>query len=300
MIYSLDIKDPTGTPIEWLPKVAALAVPRTFEFKPGLNILWGRNGSGKTTVIRLLAMLLHCAQGGEPVVTESSIVALRGSGRFSGDNKDVKDVRKAIALTHDGQGVRFFDPGQAVGLSHGQFDDDFYTAGVMNTMFKGSAGQTTIFRMEEILQAIVRGKVPDVKWKFNKSHVNDTWRGYAELTEHFLAGNAPNGQPTILLDEPERSLDVNAMVGCWRHLRAYSGTTQFIVASHCLFALNIPEANYIDMSPKYLDGCKRAIGLLGGWAAEKPQRIPESELPSEPRDKKSPPARKSPARKESR
>ena len=34
MIYKLDIKDPAKTPIKWLPKVTALAQPRTFEFAP--------------------------------------------------------------------------------------------------------------------------------------------------------------------------------------------------------------------------------------------------------------------------
>jgi energy-coupling factor transporter ATP-binding protein EcfA2 len=282
MIYSLDIRHPDKTPIAWLPKVEALAQPRMFEFKPGLNILWGRNGSGKTTVLRLLSMLCHCMQGSVPRVTQRSLMELCGHGGG--------DVREAIRLKHDGQGVRHFDPGHTVGIDSGAFDDDFFSAGVSNTMFKGSAGQTTSFRFEDTIVGVMRGRVPKVEW------VAPRGQNAAKVAEHFLKANAKKGPPTVLLDEPERSLDINCQVGCWRSIRAYAGTTQFIVASHSLFALNIPEANYIDMSPGYLEGCKKALGLLGGWSAEKPTRIPKSELPPEPTEK-SRPARK---RKESR
>lgn len=69
MIYKLSIKDPAKTPVRWLAKVDAIQQQRVFEFKPGLNILWGRNGSGKTSLIKVLARLFHCEQGNHPLVT---------------------------------------------------------------------------------------------------------------------------------------------------------------------------------------------------------------------------------------
>ena len=42
MIYKLSIKDPAKTPVPWLAKVDGFQHARAFEFKPGLNILWGR------------------------------------------------------------------------------------------------------------------------------------------------------------------------------------------------------------------------------------------------------------------
>ena len=63
------------------------------------------------------------------------------------------DLKSGITFEHDGHGVRHFDPSHAAGLLGGgsAFDDDFFSSGVMNAMFKGSAGQTTGFRFDELL-----------------------------------------------------------------------------------------------------------------------------------------------------
>ena len=73
MIYKLDILDAAKTPVPWLLSVEAFKKPCTFEFKPGLNVLWGRNGSGKTSLTKVLARLFHCEQGNQPIVTQESL-----------------------------------------------------------------------------------------------------------------------------------------------------------------------------------------------------------------------------------
>jgi len=133
----MKILDPKGTHISWWENVEALNKPQTFKFKPGINVLWGKNGSGKTTIIKAIARLTHCEQSGSPVVTQTSI-----SNLFDRFFTDTADFRKAVKLSHDGQGVRYFDPGNTVGLFGGSFDYDFLGEGIGNTMFKGSAGQT--------------------------------------------------------------------------------------------------------------------------------------------------------------
>ncbi len=275
MIYKLDILDPSKTPVPWLSRVEALAKPRAFEFKPGINVLWGRNGSGKTTLTKVLARLFHCEQGNQPLVTQESLTELAG-GRVMDD----VDVKKGLKITHDGQGVRHFDPGHAVGLIGGAaaFDWTFGDEGIANAMFKGSAGQTTMFRFDRLVNEIAAGVVPEVDWKFPRDKVSGRWKDRVELAAHFLSGNADKGQPTILLDEPERSYDLNAQVGVWRFLRAFSDEVQFIVASHSLFALKIPDAHYIELSPRYLAGSEAVLGILEKWPAEKPRKPSKDEV----------------------
>jgi len=283
MIRSLDIKSPDETPIKWLGKVASLKEPRKFEFKPGLNILWGQNGSGKTTVLKLLARLFHCEQSGSPVVTQSSIGELFPIGTAT--DKDPKKILKGVKVNHDGQGVRHCDPSHAVGLLGGgaAFDDDFFKSGIVNTMFRGSAGQTTMFRFEQVMGAFLKGKAPEVEYRMKKSSVNSLWSERIELIEKALAGSGELGQPTMLMDEPERSFDLPTQVTCWRFIRAYAQKAQFIIASHSVFALNIPEAHYIEMEPGYLDASKASITLLPTWGDEKP--FPKDPTP-EPKKKR--------------
>ncbi len=270
MIYKLAIHDATKTPVKWLAKIDAFKQPRTFDFKPGLNILWGRNGSGKSSLTKVLARLFHCEQGNQPIVTKESLTDLIG---------DVGDLKAGLKITHDGQGVRHFDPGHTVGLMGGGagFDYDFMLDGVHNAMFKGSAGQTTMFRFDRLATEIVAGEVPKVAWKIPRDRVNDVWAARVKLADFFLKGNAAKGQPTLLLDEPERSYDLNAQVGIWRFMRAHSDQIQFIVASHSLFALKIPEAHYIELSPRYLAGSEAVLEILQKWPAEQPTK-PSKEM----------------------
>jgi energy-coupling factor transporter ATP-binding protein EcfA2 len=271
MIYKLCIKDSAKTPVQWLAKVDALKQRRVFEFKPGLNILWGRNGSGKTSLTKVLARLFHCEQGNHPLVTQESLRQLVGDGAL-----EAADIQKGLQIVHDGQGVRHFDPGCAVGLMGGmaEFDWDFGAEGISNTMFKGSAGQTTMFRFDRLAKEIVASEVPEVSWKFSRKRAGkDIWGQRVTLAARLLEGNAPKGQPTILLDEPERSYDLNTQIGIWRFLRAYADQIQFIVASHSLFALKIPEAHYIELSPGYLTGAEAALGILQTWPTEKPPKV---------------------------
>lgn len=273
MIYKLDIKDPTQTPVKWLANVEALKKPRTFEFKPGLNVLWGRNGSGKTTLTKLLARLFHCEQGNHPVVTQESLDTLSGSG-FNAR----LPLERSLSVEHDGQGVRHFDPGHAVGLMGGgaAFDWDFGMEGIQNQLFKGSAGQTNMFRFDRILNEIIAGEVPEVEWKMRREGVNDLWRERIDLAKSILKKSGKKGLPTVMLDEPERSYDLNAQAATWKLLRGYADEVQFIVASHSLFALKIPDAHYIELSSGYLKLSEGVLELLQRWPTEKSSKVPEA------------------------
>ena len=290
MIHSLDIKHPANTPLKWLGQVESLKAPRNFTFTPGLNILWGRNGSGKSTVLKLMARVLHCEQGGGPLISETSLSDLCARiNMYRGKEGLTKDlILGSMVLRHDGQGVRLFDPGKAVGLTGGSFDYDFGMAGIQNTMFKGSAGQTTMFRFEEILSQCVDGKpAPEIRSKISRDRVNDLWQDRFDLAEAFLKGNAEKGPATVMLDEPERSFDLPLQAQCWRFIRAAARTHQIIVASHSVFALNIPEANYIQMEPEYLAASQRAVGLLPTWADEKPEMPRKAAIAKDPGTKPS-------------
>lgn len=232
------------------------SLPR-LEFKPGLNILWAANGAGKSTVLKALARMLHCEQGGKSVVTRDSIDAVFTvpHAKFrSGDRSE--SMAMGLRPVHDGQCVLHFDPGHAVGLLAGgaAFDWDFGMTGVLNATFHGSSGETTTARISDTLRTLT-GDVaawPKIEWRVDK-------KAYSQV-EEYLKGTLPLGQPTVLLDEPDRSLSMKLQAGLWINLaRRFANNVQVIAASHSPFALRLPGAHYIELTPGYLAECLSTV-----------------------------------------
>jgi predicted ATPase len=235
MISEITISDPTNTCIPWWEKVVSLQGKTSIQFKPGLNILWGGNGSGKSTLIKCIARMLHSEQGGKTTVTGHSI-------REIIKYKDRKNTYLNGAYPiHDGQSVIYFDPDNLIGLIGGQFDDDFFMEGIANNFKERmSTGQKNMERMLGAFATIYKQTTPPIEWKTAKN---------PEI-ELYLQGTLEKGQPTVLLDEPERSLSLKHQYGMWRNLALRgSKQTQIIAASHSVFALDLPGAHYIEMTP---------------------------------------------------
>jgi len=252
VIHKLYIKNPEKTPCPWWPKVEGLKGRRTFRFTPGLNILWGRNGVGKSTVLTALARYFHCEQGGRSVVTGHSSRKLRPdllSDRFL----------KGVQVEHDGQCVFYINPGNAVGLMGGAFDDDFFMEGIGNTMAHISAGQTTLMRTNMVMKHLEKGKgVPEIEYKWNVDA--KTKKGIEEM----LAPTSEKGPVTILCDEPDRSVDLDFARQLWDILPRAAAGRQIIVATHHVFALKVEGANFIDIGPKdYRAKCEALVKELG-------------------------------------
>jgi len=264
MIKQLRIKDPKNSCTEWWGQVKPLKGKKAIPFKPGLNILWGPNGSGKSTILTTLARMLHAEQGGQTIVTQHSVREVVDAG-FGMAEDTYKD---GVLPTHDGQAIFHFNPSHAVGLLGGGFDDDFFREGIMNTMARGSSGETTLQRIVGPLRVLGGEESwPEIEWKIRREHVNDVWGRWLRHVEKTLKGTMKSkGQPTMLLDEPDRSLDLHVQQRFWERLPKIikSDGVQVIAATHSVFAADIPGANYIEMVPGYLDKCREAIDKAFG------------------------------------
>lgn len=274
MISELCIDDLNRSCVHHAREVPFFKEHKSVEFEPGLNILWGGNGTGKSTILSIIARMLHCEQGGRTCVTKDSIQVV-----FEVPNTDPKSrhgersntLAAGVFPVHDGQCVLHFDPGHAVGLAFGgaAFDWDFAGTGVANAMFRGSSGQVTMERCNEVLGTIVQPeKWPKTEWKVSLK--NDPC---IAQVENFLKGTLKTGQPTVLLDEPDRSLSMKLQAGLWTNLAArYSKKVQIIAASHSPLALRLPGVNYIEMTPGYLAECEKVLvdHLLGRLLPQQP------------------------------
>lgn len=245
MIRKLIVEDVTKTIVPWWKDVPNLKAITELEFKPGLNAIYGPNGSGKSTILSVLAKTLCCHQGGRQVVTGHAISDLRS---YEGWNDGIK-------IDHDGSPTMYFDPGAAVGLIGGMagFDYDFICEGGDNATFKGSSGQTTARRMWSTLHSMIDNTFPEIKWKVDKD----------EYIQKILSGTGPRECPTVLLDEPSRSLDLWSELGFWRIVdKAVAAGIQVIVVTHSVFPLNRGSSvNYIETVDEYISHTRADLEL---------------------------------------
>lgn len=233
---------------------------KTIRFQPGLNIVVGTNGSGKSTTLNSCGLSLAAVQGGTSVVTRDWLDKVFAFA----DNENIIFTWNVV---HDGQPAVYVDPRVVVGLSAGgfAFDDDFMSAGIDSLMFRGSTGEKTLARINEAAGMIL-GKVPmpsEVVYKISRSSVNDFWRSRLNVAEKLLRGDGSNGPPTIILDEPESCLSIPMQVNFWKHLiggdQNRFANLQVIIATHSPFAFNIPFANYIELDKGYVEQCRKAL-----------------------------------------
>jgi predicted ATPase len=251
MLHSVTVKNPAKLPVSWWASAEGLRNRKVFKFKPGLNILWGRNGSGKSTLLALLAKIFHAEQGGYSCVTMTSCRQLVDLNF----RKGVPQWRNGFAVKHDGKPVFYANPAKAIGLDGGGFDEAFMLQGLANSLHKGSAGETTVHRVREALEKFNRG-TREIEYR-NEVGVNSYWDEVFAGIRKILAANAPKGPFTIILDEPDRSLDLDWSLRLWeQEIPKIAEKFQVLVATHSVLAIDVPGANYIELTPGYRESVR--------------------------------------------
>lgn len=226
---------------------------RHIEFKPGLNVLYGPNGCGKSTVLRMLGETMCATQGGVSAVTEAALRESVDVGFGSGRCVD----QIALHVLHDGQPVLYCDPRKAVGIAGGSFDQDFLKEGLTELFDNKSKshGQASASRMAAALDVLEgKARLPAAPLrKLSASGLNDLWKKALSIVDARMAPSIEPGQITILLDEPEANFSLKWQAMLWALVSDPSvlERCQIIVASHSPFVLGLPAATYLDLVPDY-------------------------------------------------
>lgn len=260
MIRHLSIKNPAKSITERWQNCKGLPQSGEITFTPGLNILWGENGTGKSTLLREIARQMHCEQGNQQKVTGHSIRQAKDHNSRTEDGKR----QRGIEIDHDGAPILFFDPNDTVGIVGGAFDDDFFTEGVVSSMRRASAGETTAARGTNTYNALFKSKpLPPLSWAPGYSE-----KEYPSLYR-FLRGTPTPDEapiPTLLIDEGERSLSIPLQDVFWSQvcLRVWDKSLpplQIIIATHSPFALCLSQVSYIETTPGYMEQSINSFGM---------------------------------------
>ena len=235
MITEVRIKDNRNTPISYLHKIDTFKNGTEYHFKPGINIVIGKNGCGKTTLINLLSKYTLCSDymySKLPSMTNIgdtlSIADLFG-GEFTfekiGKDTDVKDGASVVC---DYAGI------------------------VLNSLFDTAFSKKDVnFPINEIKNLMKRS--------------NDLWKGRFESLLKYYHDNRLNitekdFEFTFLLDEPDRNLDITKIDELYNVLSYRKELTQIICVIHnpvLIYKLSkLDYINFIEMTDGYLNEIK--------------------------------------------
>ena len=253
---------------------------RKFEFDPiKINVLFGPNGSGKTTIIKAIAAYSLCGSDSQfdGMTNLLSYSPTNMSLNFiwhDDEEKDyIKDLYKAIEskcgnqakVDWDGYPVYYEN---FVGRKHYSFGDlegSLISNGgeELNYLFgknKISAGQNTIWMINKLTSIAIQkpdisSYIEECKKRINK--VNSTWAGCYEAcldyyNQFYKKGNEENNRLTVLLDEMDKSLDIQNVARLYkdvlpRLVEKYPIQLILVTHSPLILSKNIRESKWYNI-----------------------------------------------------
>ena len=250
---------------------------RTYRFKPGINLVMGQNGTGKSSLLKILAAFTGCGQSG----WSSFVVNSPLSFTFK-----EKSIRYPIAFKNNSPGgcgatvkwsgypVYFYDPAHSdhVGLAgFGDFDHNLLDTGqsISQMMGKPSPGQVRLDRLQKIFQGALCS-VPDLmevpeKYMHPITGAKQTLRKgdpkrkaaltFVEYIKSLRkAFDKVKGSRccTVLFDEPDAGLSVVNEITLWKNylIPMSEQRYQVIMATNSVLALIMGKqlgANFVDL-----------------------------------------------------
>ena len=258
MITEINITDNTRIGRHYVRDLRTFQNGVSYKFKPGINVIIGKNGCGKSTLLGLIYEYTLCSR---TIVSEVPKNLLSLNDLYDMDGK----LYGGIKIHHDYKGgvFRYLPKGELR-----KFGDETVMENIENMsifMSKCSTGESILECLGMLFKKMFSGntyRFPLKELKSKSKELNDYWREKIENLIEYYEKNNVNLSPgeheyTVLMDEPDRNLDIQNVQEIYQILSYHKPETQVIAVIHnplLIYKLSkIPETvNIIEMTPGYL------------------------------------------------
>ena len=255
MVTKVVIRDNKKSPVRYISELENFKNGKEYEFQPGVNVIVGENGCGKTTLMNILRKYLlidytECSKGTyrcninamyDGVIGDK--VLLDGVDVYADYNKNT------FRLSHAGEKEK----NQAIETA-----EDF---GAMMTQKSSSTGEGVVVALNSLFNYMF-GRKASLTFDYGQFKESDPF--YYDYVQKHRVTDADEW--TILMDEPDRNLSLENICQIKAILSFHKPQTQIIAVIHnplLICALSKKSSvNFIEMTDGYVDKVVKEVHNL--------------------------------------
>lgn len=274
MIRSVTVRDARCAPYSYIADIPALKEGTTIEFKPGINIIVGANGCGKSTLIKTIATYLLCGNGCMKTPTGYNSVGDAVNDRHLWDPTEGEKLLDGVDVAHDYNGVAFILR-NSYEMENGDAlrDMDSFVSAYKRRV--SSMGENTMFSIQTLFDVMFADKgveylaFPVANLKKIMDNAGDVWKErIRQLLQYYKRNQVTDLTPedfqyTVLMDEPDRNLDIYNLDQVAGILSQDKEMTQLIATVHNPLLIarlsQKPNVNIIEMTEGYVNAVHTEI-----------------------------------------
>lgn len=267
MLSQIEIKDNKNTSLNYLSKLSFFQNGKIIDFKPGINIIIGSNGCGKSTLLNLISEYTFCKE----MYSKFYYEVLRFPKLWNEDNS----VKNGILIKHDYKSS-VFRLRPVSDYKRGEEQSNIDSFGLYAISKSRSVGEQTMTAVTSLIKILFGESKSEVNFEFilkdienfKSRGINDLWNKRLDNLLEYYKENQINIKEedfawTILMDEPDRNLDINNLKNIYSILSYQKPKAQIIAVIHnpvLIYKLSkLSYVNFIEMKEGYLKQIKQFI-----------------------------------------
>jgi len=268
MIHSITFKNLNRSTFEYVKKVDSktikvLRTSKVIKFTKGLNLIIGENGCGKSSLINMLGFYTFSNTGESKLAIGLNPDSIN---KFFTIDKDipcdginlVNDYRlKVTKLILDKE------------RDNEDMMGSFMNFGNFYNSINLSEGEKLIYAIHNTFEKMFSNDLLFDYSALTTKQVNDVWKNYQDEIKKYITLNQVNeDEPvfTLLMDEPDRNLDINHVNEIYNVLSNQKENGQMIVSIHnplLIYSLSkLENVNIIELTKGYKDSVVKHIETL--------------------------------------